>query len=166
MADEIVSSFSTNYCIARTSLIFGWSFNTSKSFVECLIDDLYRGKYYRGFVDEYRSPIYIKNLGEILLELAEREKLQGLYHICGSERLSRYDFALRLCDCFGFNKKLLKPVSVKDYLFLDKRPKDCSMKNEKAKGILRTTISDIGTGLTHMKKCRDAAMNGKRGSPL
>ncbi len=149
--EKVVSSLSSNYCIARTSLIYGWSLNPSKSFAEIMISDLINGKDVRLFVDEYRTPIYIKNLCALLLELAEREDLQGIYHICGSQRLSRFGFGLTLSQVFGFNKELIMPMSVNDFSFKDERPKDCSMKNKKAMGVLKTKFWSIEKGLEDMK---------------
>jgi dTDP-4-dehydrorhamnose reductase len=149
--EKIVASLSSNYCIARTSLIYGWSINSSKCFTEIMIGNLNNGKEARLFVDEYRTPIYIKNLCEILSELAKREDLQGIYHLCSSQRLSRFEFGLTISEIFGFNKKLFIPVSVDNFSFKDKRPKDCSMKNEKSMRDLKTKIWSIEEGVKDMR---------------
>lgn len=153
--EKIVSSLSSNYCIARTSLIYGWSLNSSKCFVEIMIDNLNNGREVRVFMDEYRTPIYVKNLCEILIELAKREDLQGLYHICGSQRLSRFELGLKLSKIFDFNKDLIIPISVDDFSFKDKRPKDCSMRNDKAKSVLKTKFWSVEEGLKNMKYFKD-----------
>lgn len=149
--EKIVSSLSSNYCIVRTSLIYGWSLNSSKCFTEVMISNLKNGKKVRLFVDEYRTPIYTKNLCEILLELAKRNDLQGVYHICGSERLSRFEFGLKLSEIFDFNKELIIPISINDFSFKDKRPKDCSMRNDKAKSALKRKFWSVEEGLKNMK---------------
>lgn len=149
--EKIVSSLSSNYCIARTSLIYGWSLNSSKCFTEIMISNLKNGKEVRLFMDEYRTPIYIKNLCEILLDLAKREDLQGVYHICGSQRLSRFEFGLKLSDIFGFTKEFIIPISVNEFSSKDERPKDCSMRNEKARSVLKTKFWSIEEGLKDMK---------------
>lgn len=156
-AERIVSSLSSNYCIARISPIYGWSLSSPKSFIEIVIDNLKNGREVRFFHDEYRTPIYVQNLCEILLELAENDDLQGIYHICGSERLSRLDFGLKLAKIFGFPKELIIPASVDDFSFKDERPKDCSMKNEKAMGVLKAKFLGIEDGLKVMKNlnCMD-----------
>jgi dTDP-4-dehydrorhamnose reductase len=106
------------------------------------------------FVDEYRTPIYIKNLCEILLELAKRRDLQGIYHICGSKRLSRFEFGLKLSEIFGFNKELIIPISINDFPFKDKRPKDCSMRNENIISDLKIRPWNIEEGLKNMREVR------------
>lgn len=149
--EKIVSSLSSNYCIARTSLIYGWSINSSNCFTEIIIDRLNNENEIRLFVDEYRTPIYIKNLCEILLELANRHELQGIYHICGSQRLNRFEFGLKLSEIFSFSKELIIPISVNEFPFKDERPKDCSMKNEKAMSVLKTKCWSVEEGLKDMK---------------
>jgi dTDP-4-dehydrorhamnose reductase len=151
-AEKIVSKISSNYCIARTALIYGWSLNSSKVFTETMINQLRQGNQVRLFIDEYRTPIYIKNLCAILLELAHRDELQGLYHICGSTRLSRFEFGLELATIWGFDKKLIVPTSVDNFRFKDFRPKDCSMSHKKAESVLKTRFWNIREGLTDMKE--------------
>ncbi len=150
--ERIVSSLSSNYCIARASLLYGWSLNSSRCFTETMIDDLRNKREVKLFVDEYRTPMYVKNLCEMFLELAARDELQGIFHIGGSQRLSRFEFGLRIAQEFGFNEKYINPVSVKTFPFVDKRPRDCSMRNEKAASILKAKFWSIEEGLKDMKR--------------
>ena len=151
--ERIVSSLSSNYCIARASLLYGWSLNSSRCFTETMINDLRNKREVKLFVDEYRTPMYVKNLCEMFLELAARDELQGIFHIGGSQRLSRFEFGLRIAQEFGFNEKYINPVSVKTFPFVDKRPRDCSMRNEKAASILKAKFWSIEQGLKDMKQC-------------
>lgn len=163
--EKIVSSISSNYCIARTALIFGQSQNSSKCFTETMIDNMDKGKEVRLFVDEYRTPINVENLCDILLEMAERKDLQGLYNICGRERLSRYEFGLKLAGVFGFNRELLIPNSTDNFSFKDKRPKDCSMKNKRAVNALDSSFWSIEEGLVKMYEKggrKESAMQERR----
>jgi len=150
--EKIVSSLSSNYCIARISLVYGWSVNSSKCFTEIMIENLKQGNRIKLFEDEYRTPIFNRNLCKILIELSEFDTIQGLYNLCGSERLSRLEFGFQLCEIFGFNKKLIIPISVDDIEFKDKRPKDCSMSNEKSMNVLKTEFCSIKEGLVDMRK--------------
>jgi len=103
-AENFVLKISSNYCIIRSAIIYGWSVNSSQVFTETMIKQLRQGNQVNLFVDEYRMPIYIKNLCAILLELASRDELQGVYHICGPTRLCRFEFGLELADVWGFDK--------------------------------------------------------------
>jgi dTDP-4-dehydrorhamnose reductase len=151
MGEQIVQSVCSNYCIARIALVYGRSANESKCFTETMLDRMGRGESVRLFVDEYRTPIYAKNLCHALLELAEREDLQGIYHLAGPERLSRFEFGLKLAEIFGLDKKLLNPVSVDDVAFAYERPRDCSLSHTKATGVLNTRFWNVEEALNDMK---------------
>ena len=151
-ADNYILSNNSNYCVLRPSLIYGWSLNTSRSFIEKIIQGIQNQKIYYGFVDECRNPIYVANLCEIILKVGKNLSLNGLYHVCGPKSVSRYDFALKTCDVFGMDKSLVIPSTADDYVFSSLRPKDCSMKNTKIESALQEKILGIDDGLNEMKQ--------------
>lgn len=151
MGEQIVQSLSFNYCIARIALVYGRSANQSKCFTEAIIEKLTREEKVSLFVDEFRTPVYAKNLCHALIELAEKEDLQGIYHLAGPERLSRYGFGLRLAETFGLDRDLLVPVSVDSVAFGYDRPRDCSLSHEKATGVLESRFWNIEESLKDMK---------------
>jgi dTDP-4-dehydrorhamnose reductase len=44
------------------------------------------------------------------LKIVEKD-CKGIYNIAGSDILSRYDFAMNMCDVFNLNKKLVFPIT-------------------------------------------------------
>ncbi len=150
--EKAVSSSCSDYRIVRTALIYGSSSNSSRCFTEIMMENLKKGKDLTLFTDEYRTPVYIGSVCDILLELAERETPAGVFHAAGPERMSRFDFGVKLVEVFGFGKERLIPVSVNDFPFKDKRPKDCSMRSDKIRGALKTKIWGLERGLTEMKQ--------------
>ena len=150
--EKIVASFSSDYCIARTSLIYGWSSNSSKCFTEIMISNMRKGNEITLFKDEYRTPIYIKNVCAVLIDVAKNNQKQTLYHICGPERLSRYEFGLKVSKVFALDKELIVPTSSATAFLNCRRPKDCSMSNEKAINDLKADYWSIEKGLKDMRK--------------
>jgi dTDP-4-dehydrorhamnose reductase len=150
--EQIVQSLSSNYCIARIALVYGCSANKAKCFTEAIVERVGRGESVCLFVDEYRTPVYAKNLCNALLELVEREDLQGIYHLAGPERLSRFEFGLKLAEIFGLDPNLLVPVSVDDVAFAYDRPRDCSLNHDKAASMLSTRFWNVEESLNDMKK--------------
>jgi dTDP-4-dehydrorhamnose reductase len=71
------------------------------------------------------------NLAEILLEACER-RLSGLYHLAGAERVSRFDFAVKLTETFDLNRNLIKEAKMSDMSWTAKRPIDSSLDVSKA----------------------------------
>lgn len=76
------------------------------------------------FEDEYRCPIFVNDLCEALLELAELN-VPPILHIAGPERLSRYKFTKRLVDGLGLDRQKVKKGFQKD--FPEIRPEDNSL---------------------------------------
>jgi dTDP-4-dehydrorhamnose reductase len=151
MGEQIVQSLSSNHCIARIALVYGCSANASRCFTETILERVGKGESVRLFVDEYRTPVYAKNLCNALLELAEREDLHGIYHLAGPERLSRFEFGVKLAEIFGLDPNLLVPVSVDDAVFAYDRPKDRSLNHDKAASVLKTRFWNTEESLQDMK---------------
>ncbi len=156
-----VASLCRNHGIVRSALMYGISRNGTHCFAEEILDSLRRGQEVRLFQDEFRSPLYVGNLCEVLVELAGRDDLQGLFHSAGPERLSRFDFGLRLADVFGLNKALLVPITQDQFPFEDFRPRDCSLSNAQAVAVLRTRLLSVDEGL-HRMLAMDRALRRER----
>lgn len=85
------------------------------------------------FVDEFRTLIGPQNSVQgVFLAL---EKVTGILHLGGNERISRYDFGKLLVEILGFNKIKLQPCKQKDMVMLAPRPPDVSLDSTKAKAI-------------------------------
>jgi len=151
IAEASVMSLASNICIARVSLLYGFSVNESTCFTDVIIFRLTNGKTVDLFVDEIRTPIYVKNLCKILIEFANRRDLQGIYHLGGPERMSRLQFGWKLCKTFGLNRRLIQPIKMRMYISKGTRPKDCSLNSVKATKELTTRIWTIDDGLADMK---------------
>lgn len=148
--EQIVSSHNANSCIVRSALAFGRSKNSSRCFTERMIEKLRHGHHVQLFADEYRTPIYIHNLCDALLELACLRNT-GVYNLAGSERISRHDFGLLAAEIFGLDNSLIHKISISEFKFKDKRPEDCSMSNKKAARLLSTSFYNAKTGLREME---------------
>ncbi len=58
---------------------------------------------------EYRNPIDVGTLSGLLVELAGREGVEGIYHIGSADSLSRYELGLKLADRMGYPRALVQP---------------------------------------------------------
>ncbi|MCX7748369.1 MAG: SDR family oxidoreductase [Clostridia bacterium] len=140
--ERAVENICSDYLIARIANVFGKGWEGKKTFTDGIIEELKKQKEVSLFQDEYRTPIYAKNLCELLYEVT-LSQVQGVLHLGGPERLSRYELGLKLAQCFGFDPTLIIPVSVKDFKFSDPRPLDCSLDSSKAAGLLKTPFHSI-----------------------
>jgi len=95
--------------IARVNF-YGWSLRGQRSLAEYFFYSLSKGEPVKGFVDVMFCPLMVNDLIDILLLMIEK-KLSGIYHVVSSECLNKYDFCCMLARRFGFDEKLISPVS-------------------------------------------------------
>lgn len=149
--EESVRERANDYCIARASVIYGAVPASGKvNFALWLIERLSRGDRVDVLEDQYVSPTLNLNLAEMILEVAER-KLGGIYHLAGAERVSRYQFAMNLCDTLGLDSSLLNPVSMKYMKWIACRPKDSSLNVSKATKVLKAKPLKLTEALARLK---------------
>ncbi len=151
-ADDYIKSSNSNYFIIRPSLIYGWPLNSSSSFFENLLKRIQHGQTYRGFTDEFRNPIYVKELGAVILRMARANTSNEVFHVSGPEKMSRYDFATRACTAFDLETALVLPAKTDNYPLGHLRPRDCSMDISKIQKTIDECILGINEGFYDMKK--------------
>jgi len=101
------------------------------NFALWILGRLQRGEEIRVVTDQYISPTLNTSLARMLLEAGER-RLEGVYHMAGASRISRYDFACLLAECFGLDRGLVLPSRMSEMGWRAKRPMDSSMDVSKA----------------------------------
>ncbi len=139
-------------CVVRSALLFGWSRTAAACFTEVMLRRLREGHRVKLFSDEFRTPLAVDTLCEILLELAERCELAGVYHAAGTERLSRYEFGRRTCEAFGLPVELLDQSTRDQVPSREPRPRDCSLDTTKLRAAIRTPIPSIDEALDRMRR--------------
>ena len=140
-----VHDLASNRCIARTSTPFGIH-PTRKSFPLFIAENLQAKKETHAITDQYTSPTYVPNLSKMLIEISSR-KLQGILHLAGATRISRYDMAIMVAEKLGLDKGLIKPSKMAEMNWKAKRPRDSSLDVSKAASLLKEKPMEIQQGL-------------------
>lgn len=122
-----------NAAVVRASAIYGLGLGR-KNFAKFLIEKLSKREEIRAFTDQYLSPTNSNLLAKALIRIYE-DKLTGIFHVVG-EKLSRYEFAIRVADALGFDKNLIKKGSMRDISWKARRPMDSSLNFEYTKSRL------------------------------
>jgi dTDP-4-dehydrorhamnose reductase len=132
-AERIVLA-SPKHTVIRTSLNCGVSPTRDRGFDEQLCQAWRVGKVLRLFTDEFRCPIPAEVTARAVWELAV-QRATGLFHLAGSERLSRWQIGqLVAARCPELNPKL-EPASVSEYPG-PPRPGDTSLNCTKVQKLL------------------------------
>jgi dTDP-4-dehydrorhamnose reductase len=140
-----------NYTILRTSVLYGWH-PWKQNFVTWVISQLKQNKEITVVEDHFNSPTLADNLAEMIMEAVQKD-FYGLYHASGSERISRYDFALQIAKTFNLGAGLIKPAKMNQLTtWIARRPRDSSLNTEKIQKQLKTKPLNITQGLKKMKE--------------
>lgn len=136
--------------VARTNL-FGWGLPHRKSFSDTIIETLRAGREIGLFQDAYFTPILMERLIQAAHELIEADA-SGIFHVVGDERLSKYDFGLRIAEVFGLDASLVKPTLLAERRDLAPRPLDLSLGNRKMCAVIGHDIGDIASQLARLRE--------------
>jgi dTDP-4-dehydrorhamnose reductase len=123
-----------NHTVIRTSLNGGTSPTGDRGFNEQMRRAWQAGQTVRLFSDEFRSPIPAEVTARAIWELAAQNR-PGLYHVAGSERLSRWQIGQLLAVRWQDLRPQIEPGSLKQYRGAPRAP-DTSLNCAKAQKLL------------------------------
>ncbi|HEY0551995.1 MAG TPA: SDR family oxidoreductase [Verrucomicrobiae bacterium] len=133
LAAERIVLANPKHTVIRTSLNAGRTSNGTA------FNEQWRAAWQRGeslslFVDEFRSPVAAAVTARAVWELAAANQ-PGLYHLAGSERLSRYDIGRLLARSDLHLPARIERGSIHDYTNMRRSP-DCSLDVSKVQRLL------------------------------
>jgi dTDP-4-dehydrorhamnose reductase len=117
--------------ICRMPLMFGLPSPVANSFLQGFINNLQAGKTLDLFIDEFRTPVSATTAAKGLL-LTIKKRVNGLLHLGGKERISRYEFGLLLAEILECDRSLIKAVKQQDVVMAAPRSPDTSLDSSKA----------------------------------
>lgn len=152
-AEKAVLNANIPKVVARISLVMGFpAFRTvGNSFIARMEQKMQKGEPIPMPKDEYRTPIDVITLSEALIELAVSSNYDGILHLAGNERISRYDMATKICKEMGWDESYITPTII-DNPNRAPRPKDASLDNSKAMKILKTRFLNVEEGIKRVKE--------------
>ena len=130
-----------NSLIVRTNF-FGWGPFYRRSFSDFIIDSLKAKNSILLFTDVFFTPISTGNLIKVIEELLLKES-RGIFNIVGDDRLSKYDFGLKIAKIFGLDSQLIHKSKISSRSDLIRRPRDLSLSNLKVKKTLNRSIGSV-----------------------
>ncbi|HLS27565.1 MAG TPA: SDR family oxidoreductase [Opitutales bacterium] len=137
--------------VIRTTLLMGDSPGGRRSVHEKLFESWASGKKTPLFVDELRQPCLAENLAEVVLEIAERNDLLGIYHWAGAEELSRFEIGQRILEHFKLPSDLIERASLRDDAKFADRPADLTLDTSALTGKLKTRPLPFDEQLQRLK---------------
>lgn len=139
------------YAIARLMTMYGWNNPLERpNPLTWVLEKLAKKEKINVVDDVYNNHLFSDNAAEAIWAIALGNK-QGIYHIAGSEIISRYELALSVADIFGLDKSLINPVDSSFFSQIAPRPKNTSYKIDKMERDLSVRGIGIREGLNIMK---------------
>lgn len=150
IGEELVRASDLLYTIVRPSAIYGVG-GSKKSFAEYVAEKLSRGERVRALVDQFVSPTHNTLLAKTIVEIVEMRPM-GTIHVAG-ERMSRYEFAIRIAKALGLPTELIEGARMEEMRhWIAKRPRDSSLDTSKARALFRTRFFDTDLALDLFKR--------------
>jgi dTDP-4-dehydrorhamnose reductase len=136
--------------VIRTMIIYGSGKNVKKNFALWLVDKLGNNESVNIVDDQFGMPTMVDDLGLALIRIVDRERT-GVYNVCGSEYLNRYEFALKLADVFEYDSGIIIPIKTSELQQAAARPMNSSFVLLKAETELGLKTLNVTDGLYMLK---------------
>jgi len=148
--ENLVLENCSDALVVRTNF-FGWGTQYRQSFSDFVLDKLRNKREVGLFSDVFFTPILISELAKKVHQLVDL-KANGIFNVVGRDRISKYEFGIRLARCFGLDAALINAVSVDSYPNLVNRPKDMSLSNNKLCQTLNNNVPDLDQQIHTLKQ--------------
>jgi dTDP-4-dehydrorhamnose reductase len=152
-AENSVLEACSDALVIRTNF-YGWGTVYRSSFSDAILASLNAGRPVMLFDDVYYTPILIDVLVDAVQTLLSKAQ-SGIFNIVGDQRLSKYEFGLRVADEFGLDSTLIHRSRLSECRHLTSRPLEMSLSNRKALSVLG---GRLGTVDDHLAKLRQESL--------
>jgi dTDP-4-dehydrorhamnose reductase len=141
--------------VIRTNF-YGWGPSYRRSFSDVVIEALRSGKKLTLFRDVYYTPILIETAVQTAHDLINL-KANGIFHVVGDERISKYEFGLKVAEEFDLDSSIINSGLLADQASLVQRPHDMSLSNKKTCNLLGWKLGGIKE---HIARLHQQEQNG------
>lgn len=146
--------------VIRTN-IYGINKQNKMSFGEWIVISLMQGKTLNMFTDIKFSPILVNDLAYVI-DLALENRLKGLYNVCATGAISKYDFGIKVKEKFEIETGRICKALSDDMHFEAFRPKNMGMSNEKISKRLDITLPTPEESIAKFKNIFYVERRGQR----
>jgi dTDP-4-dehydrorhamnose reductase len=140
-----VMNENNNAIIARVNF-YGWSLSGKRSLAEFFHHNLTNNKSMSGFTDVIFCPMFVNHTVRTLIKMLEK-KLSGMYHLVGTQSMSKYQFGVELSRKFGLKESEILPKSVNSSNLTARRSHNLALSTHKLSTDLGESLPEFSTGL-------------------
>jgi dTDP-4-dehydrorhamnose reductase len=150
LGEEYARQVCARLLIVRTTM-FGLKIPPQAGMMEGLVDALRGGKPLTRFVDQYFTPLYTRQLSDLIIRFAELGAT-GLFHLGALEKVSRFEFARQVAEIFAPACGEICPVPFRQIEGLATRPRDTSLVSRLIVDRTGIQVPRVGAGLLQLKQ--------------
>ena len=135
---------------------FTWGPSYRFSFSDFIYNNLFNEQPINLADDIYYTPALAQNLIDAIFSLLSKDAV-GIFNVVGSERLSKYEFGMKMADIFNLNSFSIKQASWSTLGAKASRPYDMSLSDLKLREFLGYDLGSSNKNIQDLK----ALMNTK-----
>jgi len=139
------------HAIIRTIVVYGAGIGVRENFALWVVHNLRRHQPISCETDQVSSPTSVADLALAVVRAFEFQE-EGLFHVCGSDQLSRYEFALQIAEIFGLDTGLIAPTISEGLARPARRPPVTGFITLKAETALRFRPMGTRQGLSLLRR--------------
>lgn len=143
-AERYIKKNLKKYIIIRTSNVYG---NGGGGFFNFIKENLENKQKLFIYKDTFYTPTHVEDIVKSI-DIMIVKNINGIYHIAGNTKESRYTFAQKIAQCFKHDLKLIIPI---DKPKGDPASMDSSLNNKFAQKILEYKFLTTNDGLKKTK---------------
>lgn len=149
--ENAVIGSGVEYAIVRTMILYGTGVKLRPNFAIWLVEKLSRGEPVRVVDDQYGHPTLIDDVALAIRKIVELNK-HGFFHVCGSEYINRFDFALKVAEVFRLDSALITPIKTDQLNQKALRPLNSKFNLDKLTLELGVKMRGVKEGLETLKQ--------------
>jgi dTDP-4-dehydrorhamnose reductase len=134
-----------NAIVARVNF-YGWSLSGKRSLAEFFHHNLTNNKSMSGFTDVIFCPMFVNHTTSTLIKMLEKN-LKGLYHLVGTQAMSKYQFGVEIARKFSLKEGEISPKSILASSLTARRAHNLALSTHKLSTDLGESLPDFSTGL-------------------
>ncbi|WP_199248732.1 SDR family oxidoreductase [[Phormidium] sp. ETS-05] len=150
--EEKIGRLLADFLILRITVVYG-NEAQGKNFVSRLVTTLAEGQVLKVPQDQIGSPTLVDDIAEASCRLVAANA-NGIFHVVGPERMSRYQFALEVAKVFGLSGEKILPVTTAELAQAALRPLEAGMIGDKLVQTLNWNLRGVAAGLAYLKQTR------------
>jgi len=139
--EQNVLELCKKFCIIRTSMVFDKS-NIKKTLSQWILEKVKKEPKIGLINDQFMTTTYRENLCNMMKEVIQKQN-QGIIHLAGKDKTTRYQFAKVLLQQFGYDESKIFSEKRDSFNFSKNMPKDSSLNVDKATSLLNNKPEEL-----------------------